>query len=298
SLYTIGFPGRDYAARVVEQADVVLAVGYDFIEYAPCLWNPNRAKRVIHVDVSAADVDRHYVVEVGVLGDVAQALDQISEGLVPFEPVWAEVGREAVFSGLHSEDAGTPAWPLRPQQIIQELRSALAPDDLVVCDVGAHKLWMARMFPCHAPNTCLVSNGFAAMGIALPGAVAAQLLFPSRRVVAVTGDGGFMMNSQELETAVRLELPIVILIWRDDGYGVIRWKQMVRFGRASSVDFGNPDLLAYARAFGVAGFRVECPSELTPILQKALRGRRPAVIDCPVDYGENLRITELLKQMH
>ena len=297
SLYTIGFPGRDYAARVVEQADVVVAVGYDFVEYAPCLWNPYRDKCVVHVDVSPADVDAHYVVDVGVLGDVGQALDRMTDGMASFEPLWAERGREAVAFGLRSKYAGTPAWPLRPQQVIQELRSVLAPDDLVVCDVGAHKLWMARMFPCHVPNTCIISNGFAAMGIALPGAVAAQLLFPSRRVVAVTGDGGFLMNAQELETAVRLQLPLVILVWRDDGYGVIRWKQMLRFGRTSSVEFDNPDLVAYARAFGATGFRVEGPSELTPILHEALKAERPAVIDCPVDYGENLRMTEHLKQM-
>lgn len=297
SLYTIGFPGRDYAARVVEQADVVVAVGYDFVEYAPCLWNPNRDKCVVHVDLSPADVDAHYVVDVGVLGDVGQALDQIADGMVAFEPLWAEREREAVVSALRSEYDGTPGWPLRPQQVIHELRSALAPDDLVVCDVGAHKLWMARMFPCHVPNTCIISNGFAAMGIALPGAVAAQLLFPSRRVVAVTGDGGFLMNSQELETAVRLQLPLVILVWRDDGYGVIRWKQMLRFGRISSVAFDNPDLVAYARAFGAAGFRVEGPSELTPILHEALRAERPVVIDCPVDYRENLRMTEHLKRV-
>lgn len=297
SLYTIGFPGRDYAARVVEQADVVVAVGYDFVEYAPCLWNPNRDKCIVHVDVSPADVDAHYVVDVGVLGDVGQALDRMADGMAAFEPLWAERGREVVVSGLCSEYAGTPGWPLRPQEVIQELRSVLAPDDLVVCDVGAHKLWMARMFPCQAPNTCIISNGFAAMGIAVPGAVAAQLLFPSRRIVAVTGDGGFLMNASELETAVRLQLPLMILIWRDNGYGVIRWKQMLRFGRTSSVDFDNPDLVAYARAFGAAGFRVECPSELTPILQEALQAERLAVIDCPVDYGENLRMTAHLKRV-
>jgi acetolactate synthase-1/2/3 large subunit len=282
---------------MVEQADVVIAVGYDFVEYAPCLWNPNRDKRLVHVDVSPADVDAHYIVEVGVLGDLAQALDRMAEGVAPFEPQWAEGARAAVGAQLEEEGAGPAGWPLRPQRIITELRDVLPADALVICDVGAHKLWMARMFPCYAPNTCLISNGFAAMGIALPGAVAAQLLYPSRRIVAVTGDGGFMMNSQELETAVRLQLPLVILIWRDGGYGVIRWKQTLRFNRASSVEFGNPDFVAYARAYGAQGYRVEGPTELTPILREALRSGGPAVIDCPVDYGENVRVTDRLKRI-
>src|SRR5690606_31799576 len=148
--------------------------------------------------------------------------------------------------------------------------------------------------PCQTPNTCIISNGFASMGIGVPGAVAAQLLFPSKRVVVVTGDGGFLMNSQELETVVRLQLPVIVLIWRDDGYGVIRWKQIVNFSRTSSVNFANPDFVAYARAYGALGFRVEGPSELMPILQEALNSRRPAIIDCPVDYEENLRLSEYL----
>jgi acetolactate synthase-1/2/3 large subunit len=167
----------------------------------------------------------------------------------------------------------------------------------VICDVGAHKLWMARMFPCDVPNSCIISNGFAAMGIAVPGAVAAKLLHPERRVVAVSGDGGFLMNSQELETAVRLELPLVIIVWRDDGYGVIRWKQQTRFGRTAAVDFGNPDLVSYARSFGASGYRVTEQSELRPILSEALNSKVPAVIDCPVDYGENLRLTARLKAL-
>jgi acetolactate synthase-1/2/3 large subunit len=186
---------------------------------------------------------------------------------------------------------------MRPQHIMHELRAVLRHDDVVVCDVGAHKLWMARMFPCETPNSCIVSNGFAAMGIAVPGAIAAKLLYPQRRVVAVTGDGGFMMNSQELETAVRLKLPLVILIWRDNGYGVIRWKQQVRFGRTSSVDFGNPDFVRYAESFGAAGYRVTAPTELRPILEQALQLDVPAVIDCPVDDGENLRLTKRLQAL-
>jgi acetolactate synthase-1/2/3 large subunit len=163
--------------------------------------------------------------------------------------------------------------------------------------VGAHKLWMARMFPCEVPNTCIISNGFAAMGMALPGAVAAKLLFPTRRVVAVTGDGGFLMNVQELETAVRLHLPLVVLIWRDNGYGVIRWKQQMKFGRTSGVEFGNPDFVAMAQSFGAVGYRVKGPSELGPVLNAAFSCGKPAVIDCPVDYSENLRLSEQLKAL-
>ena len=297
SLYTIGLQARDYAAVVMEQADVVIAVGYDFVEYAPCFWNPRRNKRIVHIDAWPAEVDEHYIVEVGLLGDLRLSLNHIGAGLAPFNSPWADGARKTVIEGFEAELAGAPSWPMRPQHLIRDLRAVLKPDDLVLCDVGAHKLWMARMFPCEVPNSCIISNGFAAMGIAVPGAIAAKLLFPERRVLAVTGDGGFLMNSQELETAVRLELPLVILVWRDNGYGVIRWKQQVKFGRTSSVEFGNPDLVRYAQSFGALGYRVTEPSELGPVLGKALSSKGPTVIDCPVDYAENLRLTERLESL-
>ena len=297
SLYTIGLLARDYTTAVMEQADVVIAIGYDFVEYAPCFWNPHRDKRIVHIDGSPAEVDEHYIVEVGLLGDLRHSLDLIGAAVPPFDLSWPSLSRKIVLDGFEAELAGSPSWPLRPQHLMRELRAALRPDDLVVCDVGAHKLWMARMFPCEVPNSCIISNGFAAMGIAVPGAIAAKLSFPERRVVAVTGDGGFLMNSQELETAVRLALPLVVLVWRDNGYGVIRWKQQLRFGRTSAVEFGNPDLVQYARSFGAIGYRVAEPSELRPVLEKALKSKVPAVIDCPVDYAENLRLTERLQAL-
>jgi acetolactate synthase I/II/III large subunit len=297
SLYTIGLQARDYTTVVMEQADVVIAIGYDFVEYAPCFWNARRDKLIVHVDASPAEVDEHYIVEVGVLGDLRLSLDHIGTGVAPFDSPWAHSSRKSVIEGFEAELAGAPSWPLRPQHLMRELRAGLKPDDLVLCDVGAHKLWMARMFPCEVPNSCIISNGFAAMGIAVPGAIAAKLLFPERRVVAVTGDGGFLMNSQELETVVRLELPLVILVWRDNGYGVIRWKQQLRFGRTSAVEFGNPDLVRYASSFGANGYRVTEPSELRPVLAEALNSKVPAVIDCPVDYAENLRLTERLQSL-
>lgn len=297
SLYTIGLLARDYAATVMEQADVVLAVGYDFVEYAPCFWNPRRDKRIVHVDGSPAEVDEHYIVDVGVLGDLRLSLELIQRQLSSFPSAWAGRARKTVIDGFEAEIDGPASWPLRPQRIMRALRAALKPDDVVVSDVGAHKLWMARMFPCETPNSCIISNGFAAMGIAVPGAIAAKLLYPDRRVVAVTGDGGFLMNSQELETAVRLKLPIIILVWRDNGYGVIRWKQRLRFGRTSSVDFGNPDLVRYAESFGAAGYSVTAAEDLQPALEHALQRNVPVVIDCPVDDSENLKLTERLRSL-
>ena len=299
SLHTLGLTARDYAAVVMEQADVVVAIGYDFVEYAPCFWNPRRDKQIVHVDSLPAEVDEHYIVEVGELGDLRLSLPLIQEQLssASFNSSWARQARKTVTDGFEAELDAPLSWPLPPQHIMRDLRAVLRDDDIVVCDVGAHKLWMARMFPCETPNSCIISNGFAAMGIAVPGAIATKLLYPERRVVAVTGDGGFLMNSQELETAVRLKLPLVILIWRDNGYGVIRWKQQVRFGRTSSVDFGNPDFVRYAESFGAAGYRVKDATELRPILETALRRDGPVVIDCPVDDGENLRLTKRLQAL-
>jgi acetolactate synthase-1/2/3 large subunit len=188
-------------------------------------------------------------------------------------------------------------FPLKPQRILHDLRKVLAPHDIVISDVGAHKLWVARLFPAEEPNTVIISNGFAAMGIGLPGAIAAKLVHPERRVVAVVGDGGFLMNVQELETAVRLDLAVVVLIFRDDAYGVIRWKQLNRYGRESGVEFGNPDFVRLAQAFGCRGARVEAADELPAVLEAAFAGRGPCIVDVPVDYRENLRLTERMGQL-
>jgi acetolactate synthase-1/2/3 large subunit len=170
-------------------------------------------------------------------------------------------------------------------------------EDIVICDVGAHKMWMARMFRCEHPNTCIISNGFASMGIAVPGAIAAKLVHPDRAVVAVTGDAGFLMNSQEIETAVRLNTPIIILVWNDSGYGLIEWKQLNQFGRASHVHFNNPDFVKYAESFGAKGYRVEKTEDLPAVIQDAILSNQVCIIDCPVDYSENLKLTHKLGEM-
>jgi acetolactate synthase-1/2/3 large subunit len=296
SLMSVGLPLHDYVSFGLERADLVITVGYDQVEYPPRFWNPNRDKRIIHIDQSPADVDAAYIVSVGVLGDPALTLDLLAERASPKTAAGLLPLRDALLDEIEAGRA-SHAYPLLPQKIVATVREALGPDDLVICDVGAHKVWMARLYQTERPNTCVISNGFASMGIAVPGAVAAKLLHPERKVVAVTGDGGFLMNSQELETACRVGTPFVALIFNDGGYGLIRWKQLRQLGRAASVSFSNPDFVTYAESFGAKGYRVQAADELLPLLQEALAQPVPAVIDCPVDYRENLRLTERLSRL-
>jgi len=296
ALGSVGLQSKDWVSCGFDRADVIICVGYDLVEYHPNLWHPSRDRTIIHIDTTPAEVDAYYPVEVGVVGDIKHALLRIGELATPQQGHRMRPLRDALIEEMNAckEDDG---FPVKPQKIIWDLRTALELDDIVVCDVGAHKMWMARMFRCEHPNTCIISNGFASMGIALPGAVAAKLAFPHRKVVAVTGDAGFLMNAQELETAVRLRLPLVVLIWNDDGYGLIKWKQMNNFGRPAHVDFTNPDYIKFAESFGARGYRVERAADLLPTLEQALQDDVVSVIDCPVDYGENLRLTQKLGEM-
>ena len=294
SLLTCGLQARDYVSCGFDRADVVIAVGYDLVEYAPERWNPERDKKIVHVDQLPAEVDEHYIVSVGVLGDIALSLQRIADRARAADSDGYASGLRRIILRERDEFRDDPAFPMKPQRVLNDLRAVLGPDDIVVSDVGAHKMWIARLFPCLRPNTCIISNGFAAMGIGVPGAIAAKLLYPQRNVVTVTGDGGFLMNSQELETAVREGVAFVTLIFHDDSYSLIGMKQQGRFGRTSHIRFGNPDFVRYAESFGAAGYRVAAAGELQPILREALACGRPAVIDCPVDYTENLRMMEQL----
>jgi acetolactate synthase-1/2/3 large subunit len=298
SLMAVGLQAHDYISCGFEAADLVLAVGYDLVEYPPRLWNPEGLRRIVHIDRTAAEIDGHYSTCCEVIGDIGETLAALARSLAGEErrlPL-ADGLRRAVLAELETAGADD-GFPLKPQRIVAELRRALDERDIVVCDVGAHKMWLARLLLCAAPNTCLISNGFAAMGIALPGAIAARLVHPERRVVAVAGDGGFLMNCQELETAVRERLPLVVLIFNDNGYGLISWKQQLRYGREAFVRTGNPDFARFAESFGARGLRVAGASELGPALRAALAHDGPVVIDCPVDYAENLKLTDRLGKL-
>jgi acetolactate synthase-1/2/3 large subunit len=296
-LGTVGLQERDYVSWGLDRADVIICVGYDLVEYAPDRWNPRRDKRIVHVDPSPAEVDAAYQVAVGVQGAIAESLERIAARASARADSGTIRGagslRESIQKELRAEAEGD-SFPLKPQRVVQALRQALADRDILVSDVGAHKLWIARMYPCAAPNTCIISNGFASMGIALPGAIGAKLLYPDRRVLAACGDGGFLMTVQELETAARAGTQLVALIFEDSSYGVIKWKQLKRYGRPAFVDFGNPDFAALAESFGCRGYKVTAAGELLPMLEDAFRQRVPAVVACPVDYSENLRLTERL----
>jgi acetolactate synthase-1/2/3 large subunit len=296
SLATIGLKARDLPWFAFEKADVVICVGYDMVEYHPDMWNPNNDKTIIHIDALPAEVDANYIVAVGCLGDIGHSLRGIALKSKPRKDVpFKEIRKEIVADRAeHSKDKG---FPVKPQKIVWDVREVLGPDDIAISDVGAHKMWMSRMYRAERPNTCIISNGFAAMGIAVPGAIAAKLAYPDRKVIAVTGDAGFMMNSQEIETAMRMKTPIVILIWNDSEYGLITWHQLRHFGRPAYIDFKNPDFVKYAESFGAKGYRVTKTEDLVPTLKKAFADNTVVIVDCPVDYRENMKLTDRLKKL-
>lgn len=307
SLMAVGLQARDHVLSGFDRADLVVSVGYDLVEYAPARWNPDGRKRIIHIDTQPAEVDASYQPEVELIGDIGGTLRRLLAAVLPHgiagrnaaerhaagETTVHQDLRTTMLAelGAYEHDEG---WPIKPQKAIADLRRALGREDIVVSDVGAHKIWVARLYQAYEPNTVVISNGFAAMGISLPGAIAAKLVHPDRRVVALCGDGGFLMNSQELETARRIGANVTVVVWRDDGYGLIDWKQRAEFGRPFGVEFSNPDFVAYARSFGLAGFRPSSAADLYPTLMRALEVDEPTLVEVPIDYRENLRLTERL----
>ncbi len=301
-LFTVGLQGRDHITCALDEADTIIAVGYDLVEYAPEFWNQGREKTIVHIDFEPAEIDGAYPVAVDVASDVADALWQINEELnrrfadrLPLFDIAARARLRAMIAEDLGAEAGDRSFPMKPQRILSDLRAALGPDNILLSDVGAHKMWVARYYQCYEPNTCLISNGFCSMGFALPGAIGAKIAHPGRRVAAVCGDAGFLMNVQDLETAVRLGLNFVCLIWVDGEYGLIKWKQQNQFdGRHSDLAFGNPDFELLARAFGLWARRLESADELRPAIDEAFAQSGPALIAIPVDYRENRKLTERL----
>ncbi|GAB2966041.1 acetolactate synthase large subunit [Amycolatopsis acidiphila] len=298
SLGTIGFMRHDYANFGFDEADVVIAVGYELQEFDPVKINPRADKAIIHIHRFPAEVDAHYPIAVGIEGDISASLDELRAAVPPpTEPTPVPQRVRALLADELARGAADDRWPLSPQRIVADTREALGRADIALVDTGAVKMWMARLYPTYEANTCLISNGLSTMGFALPGAIGVHLAAPGRKVLAVTGDGAFLMHSQEIETAVRERIPLTVLVWEDNGYGLIEWKMRLETGKTSNVSFGNPEITAYAASFGAKGYRVERAADLLPTLREALADDGVSIVVVPVDYSENLRLTDRLGQL-
>jgi acetolactate synthase-1/2/3 large subunit len=296
SLWTVGIPMADYQTKVLEEASLVIAIGYDIIEYNPAKWNTKHAD-IIHIDTMPADINKSYEPKVEVVGSITDSLTRIMRKSARLqEPKYALNIRQKMVVE-HEEYTNDMSFPVKPQKALIDARKVMGKEDIVISDVGANKVWIARHYNCYKPNTCIISNGFATMGIAVPGAIAAKLVHPDHKVLAITGDAGFMMNCQEFETAHRLGVNFVTLIFNDSSYGLIKWKQDDQFGHHCYVDFTNPDFVKFAESMGAIGYRITKTEELLPTLKKAFKQTAPVIIDCPVDYRENMKLTHHLEKL-
>lgn len=298
-LYTIGLGSKDRVSRAIDDADLVIALGFDMVEYHPQRWNDKRDKRIIHADFLAAEIDAHYHPEAELIGDLAHTLWMLNErvdekGLPKFDLAGQHACRAAMASDFAEHRDDDTEGRIRPQKVLWDARELMGRQDILLSDVGAHKMWIARHYQCHEPNTCLIPNGFCAMGFALPGAIAAHMVHPDRRILAIAGDAGFLMNSQEMETARRLNSNIVVMVWEDNAYGLISWKQDTHFGQHTDLSFGNPDWLTLAAAFGWHGHYISRSRDLKKALQSAFDEPGPSLLVVPIDYRENELLTKKL----
>nr|WP_277608435.1 acetolactate synthase large subunit [Microbulbifer elongatus] len=281
----------DFVHRAIDQADLIINVGHDVVEKPPFFMRPG-GPAVVHINFSSAQVDPVYFPQIEVVGDIANSLWQLKEELEPQEH-WSFADAHRIRNALQAhilEGAQDDSFPIKPQRLVKEVRDAVPEDGIIALDNGMYKIWFARNYQAHAPNTVLLDNALATMGAGLPSAMAAKLVHPERKVLAICGDGGFMMNSQELETAVRLKLDLVILLLRDDGYGMIKWKQAQMDFHDFGLDFGNPDFVAYAQAYGASGHRIDTTAELRPTIERCMQEGGVHLIDIPMDYSDNDRI--------
>ncbi|MEJ8566273.1 acetolactate synthase large subunit [Elongatibacter sediminis] len=301
-LYTIGLGSKDLPTLAIDEADLVITLGFDMVEYHPQLWNPDRDKTIIHADFLPAEIDAHYHPQVELVGDLAHTLWMLNarveaSKLPAFDLESQKNLRQRMSEELEAHAGDDGEGPIRPQKMLWDVRQIMGPDDILLSDVGAHKMWIARHYHCHEPNTCLIPNGFCSMGFALPGAIAASLVHPERRILGIAGDGGFLMNVQEMETARRLDSNLVMLVWVDGGYGLIEWKQEGEFGRHTQLSFGNPDWLKLAESFGWIGHAVDNAADFRPVLEAAFDEPGPSLVVAPVDYRENMLLTRRLGEI-
>lgn len=286
SLFATGIHRHDYVNCGIDRADLIITIGYNVVEYPPFVWNPKLDKKIVHVDFAEAELDKYYNPDIEVVGDISQALRMLGEKVArnkngeTFRTIRAFLDKKLALEFERK-------FPPTPQEVVWHVRNALAEDDIVTMDNGIYKLWFSRLYKTYKPNTFLVDNALATMGAGLPSAIAAKMLNPGRKVLAVVGDGGFMMNAQELETALRERIPVVVLVLNDNAFGFIKWEQQAKGFESFGLDYGNPDFARFAESFGAAGFTVKKGDDLSNVLREAFAQGRPAVIECPIDYSVN-----------
>ena len=306
-LHTIGIREADHASIAMREADLVIAIGYDLVEYSPKHWNCSLDKKIIHIDFTPAEVDTYYPPTIEIAADIEYTMYAILEEIEKIrKQEEKEEEKQRQYRILHSDPPelfkkikteivwrlerykNDISYPIKPEKLVLDVRDALDDSDLVISDVGVHKLWIAKIYNTYTTNTCIVPNGFCSMGFALPAAIAAQLVDPSHKIVAMCGDGRFLMNVQEIETAVRLRLPIIVIVWCDYDYGMISLKQIYEFGRSAFTKFTNPNFVKLAESFGAIGYSVRSAQEFSKVLEKAkLSKSSPVIISIDVDYSRN-----------
>ena len=296
-LFTIGLGAKDVVSCAVDAADLVITLGYDMVEYHPHLWNKGKNKDIIHIDFLPAEIDEYYHPETEIVGDLAHTLRKL---MARFDEhgdskrnltQQAATRREMIVERAKHKDDNTRG-SIRPQKVLWDVRQVMGAKDILLSDVGAHKMWIARHYECYEPNTCLIPNGFCSMGFALPGAIAASIVHPDKNILAICGDAGFLMNVQEMETAKRLNSKIVVMVWEDNCYGLIAWKQNNEFGHHTNLSFGNPDWMQLASAFGWHGYHVQNSHDLVGALESAFKQSGPSLVVIPIDYRENELLTK------
>ncbi len=286
SLFAAGVHCRDYVNCGIDRADVIVTIGYNIAEFPPFVWNANLDKKIINIDFAEATVDRYFDPGVEIIGDIAISLNKLGEMVTPRT---GERTFKAARDFLDRKLSAAPKmeYPPTPQQIVRQVRESLAQDDILTLDNGIYKLWFSRLYRTYRPNTFLLDNALATMGAGLPAGITAKMLNPERKVLAVVGDGGFMMNAQEMETAIRYDVPIVVLILNDNAFGFIKWEQKAKGFPDFALDYQNPDFVKFAESFGAAGLKVKKNDDLTELLHTAFSLKKPAIIECPIDYSVN-----------
>lgn len=301
-LYTIGLGSKDIGTCAIDAADLVIAIGFDMVEYHPHLWNPGNDKAIISIDFIAAEIDEHFHPQHELIGDIADNISalvaQFQSDPAPTFDIQQQVSTRNDMQQELLEHAGDDdSNPIKPQKVLYEVQKIYGRDGLLLSDVGAHKMWIARHYHCNTPNGCLIPNGFCSMGFALPGAIGASLVDPTRSIISICGDAGFLMNVQEMETAKRLNSNITVMVWEDHAYGLIAWKQDQEFGRHTDLGFSNPNWSQLAAAFGWHYQQAQSGADLPAVLQTAHEHCGPSLIVVPIDYRENQKLSERLGEL-